>query len=76
MAAPSPRLSLAAREAIIRRLTAQNAFAAVAISRILRDVRADCPALAEDNDDLIRQIVIEATDLGYAVDFDERSNKT
>ena len=65
-----PRLSVAAREAILRGLSRQSGSAAVPISRVLHNIRTDFPALRESDEDLIRQIVIDATGRGLAVYFD------
>lgn len=67
---PMPCLSLAAREAIIRRLASRSKLVPVPISRILRDIRSDTPDLGESDDELIHQIVMDATDSGFAVHFD------
>lgn len=70
MARMPPGLSLSAREAILHSLASQHCPTAVPISRILRDIRTEFPALPESDDDLIQHIVMEATDHGLAVHFD------
>lgn len=67
---PMPRLSSAAREAIIHRLASWSKSAPVPISRILHDIRSDTPNLRESDEELIQQIVMDATDSGFAVHFD------
>lgn len=71
---PSPRLSLAAKEAILRRLATQGRTTPVPISKMLRDIRTGFPALRESDEDLIRQIVTEAADHGLAVHFDRQED--
>ena len=66
----SPRASLAAREAVRKHLAAQDRGKAVQISRVLSDLRARQPGLHEDDEELIRLIVEDATDHGLAVHFD------
>ena len=72
---PMPRLSLAAREAIIHRLASRSKLAPVPISRILHDIRSDAPDLRESDEELIQQIVMDATDSGFAVHFDHDSEQ-
>lgn len=64
-----PRLSLSTREAIRNRLSGLNRSTAVPISRILSHVRSTIPKLDESDDDLIEQIVMEATGNGFAIHF-------
>lgn len=71
MAHTPPRLSTAAREAIHRGLVGQYRSTAVPISRILRTIRTELPALPYSDEELIQQIVLDATGQGLAVHFDK-----
>lgn len=65
-----PRLPRVVKAAIRHRLEGQHRTTAVPVSRILKDVRAEITALEVSDEELIRQIVIDATDHGLAVHFD------
>ena len=67
----TPRLSLAEREAIRNSLEGRGRSAVVPISRILHDVRRNAPNLSESEEDLRYQIVMDATNHGLAIHFDQ-----
>lgn len=68
---PTARLSIAARKAIHSQLSNSPGSTAVPISKILREIRSDVPELRKSDEELIDQIVMEATDYGLAVHFDQ-----
>lgn len=65
-----PRLSFAARQAILDQLSKAGRSTAIPLSRTLKDIRARSPALPESDKDLIHHIVITATNHGLAIQFD------
>lgn len=69
-----PRLPAGIREAVRRRLTGQPSVVPVRISRILQDLRSSADTSRVTDDELIRQIVMDATDHGLAVHFDRESS--
>lgn len=68
-----PRLHERIREAIRQRLADQGPAAPVQVSRILRDVRSETDTSQIADDDLVRQIVLDATDRGLSVHFDREN---
>ena len=66
----SPRLPESVKEAVRLHIAGQSAIAPVQISRILHDIRSkvDVPHISDE--DLVRQIVMDATDHGLSVHFD------
>lgn len=69
-ATPSPRLPEAIKEAIRQHIAGRTGAAPVQVSRLLRDVRSAVDTTHLTDDDLIEQIVMDATDHGLSVHFD------
>jgi hypothetical protein len=69
-ATPSPRLPEAIKEAIRQHIAGRTGAAPVQVSRLLRDVRSAVDTTHVTDDELVKQIVMDATDHGLSVHFD------
>lgn len=69
-----PRLPEGIKNAIRQRIAKQASAAPVQISRLLRDIRSTVDASSITDDELVQQIVIDATDRGLSVHFDRESS--
>lgn len=72
-ATPSPRLPEAIKEAIRQHIAGRTSTAPVQVSRLLRDVRSAIDASQVTDDELVEQIVMDATDQGLPVHFDREN---
>jgi hypothetical protein len=62
------------KEVVRRQLAKQAAAAPVQLSRILRDVRSTVDASHVTDEELVRQIVMDATNHGLSVHFDQKNS--
>ena len=66
-----PRLPEHVKEVVRRQIAKQAASAPVQLSRMLRDVRSTVDASHVPDEELVRQIVMDATNRGLSVHFDQ-----
>lgn len=71
-AAVAPRLPESIKEVIRQHIAKRGSMAPVQISQILRDVRLTVDASHATDDELVQQIVMDATDHGLSVHFDNQ----
>lgn len=72
-ATPSPRLPEAIKEAIRQHIAGRTSAAPVQVSRLLRDVRSAVDTAHITDEELVEQIVMDATDHGLSVHFDHEN---
>lgn len=68
------RLPESIKEAVRQHIAKQAAVAPVQVSRILRDIRSSVDATHVTDEELVQQIVVDATNHGFSIHFDQENS--